>query len=54
MELRGFWCGTQGCVEPRAFWCGTQGCVEPRGVLNRELFGVELRVCRTEGFLAWN
>ena len=23
VELRGFWCGTEGCVELRDFWCGT-------------------------------
>ena len=25
MELRDFWCGTEGCVELRGFWCGTDG-----------------------------
>ena len=29
VELRGFWCGTEGCVELRGFKCGTEG-----GVLN--------------------
>ena len=39
MELRGFWCGTEGFlmwdyvvfgVERRGFWCGTKRCVELR------------------------
>ena len=48
MQLKGFWCGTEACVELRSFWCGTEG-VELR------VFGVELRrLCRTEGFLVWN
>ena len=25
MELRGYWCGTEGCFELRAFWYGTEG-----------------------------
>ena len=38
MELRGFWCGTEGEVDLRGFRCGTEGfwvlercgtCVEP-------------------------
>ena len=41
--MRGFWYGTKGRggVELRVFWCRTEGCVEPRGfrcgtdVLNR-------------------
>ena len=24
VELRGFWCGTEGCVELRGFWCWTE------------------------------
>ena len=41
VELRGFWCGTEGGgVELRVFWCGTEGgCVELRGFW-----------CGTEGF----
>ena len=29
MELRAFWCGTEG-VELKGFWYGTEGCVELR------------------------
>ena len=25
VEVRGFWCGTEGCVKMRRFWCGTEG-----------------------------
>ena len=25
VELRGFLCETEGCVEPRGFWCGNEG-----------------------------
>ena len=43
VELRGFWCGTEG-VELRALLCGNKGgCVELRGFL-----------CEIEGFLVWN
>ena len=61
MELRGFWCGTEGGevelrvfgvelrgVELRTFWCGSERCVELRSV---ELRGFR---CGTEGFLVWN
>ena len=35
MELKGFWCGTDGCVELRVFGVELKGFgVELRGVLN--------------------
>ena len=39
-------------MELRGFWCGADGCVELRGVLNGGVFDVELKSfwCGTEGF----
>ena len=38
MELKGFCCGSERCVELRVFLSGTEGFL----VLNREVLGVEL------------
>ena len=47
VELRDFWCRTEGCVEVRGFWFGFWGLKRSGPfVWNR---CVELRGCGTEG-----
>ena len=42
MELRGFWCRTEGCVELRGFLCETEGCLELRD-FEAENIGMKMR-----------
>ena len=56
VELRAFWCGTQGglVLKWEGFWCETEGCIELRGFWCGN-DGLEVRAfwCGTEGFLCW-
>ena len=57
VELRGLWCGTEGCAELKVVWnwgmCRIEECVELRGFWCGTQRCVELRGfwCRTERFL---